>query len=69
MDKDLFEFEMKRAGFRTPESRAEALGLKQSSYYRRTSGACECTQSEIAKVAEILGWEKAKQIFFSSEVS
>lgn len=69
MDKDLFEYEMKKAGYRTPESRAEALGITISSYYRRVSGACECTKSEIGKVAEILGWEKAYQIFFAKEVS
>ena len=69
MDKDLFEFEMKRAGYRTPKSRAEALGIKLSAYYRRTSGECECSKTEIGKIAEILGQEKAWQIFFGSEVS
>ena len=69
MDKDLFEYEMKVAGYRTPESRAEALGLSLSAYYRRTSGECECTQAEIGKVAAILGWEKTRQIFFGEKVS
>lgn len=69
MDKDLFEFEMKRAGYRTPESRAEALGLKMSAYYRRISGECECSQTEIGRVAEILGQETAWRIFFGNEVS
>ena len=69
MDKDLFEYEMKKAGYRTPESRAEAIGLSLSAYYRRTSGECECTQAEIGQVAAILGWEKTQQIFFSKEVS
>ena len=69
MDKDLFEYEMKSAGYRTPESRAEAIGLSLSAYYRRTSGECECTQAEIAKVAAILGWEKTRQIFFGEKVS
>ena len=69
MDKDLFEYEMKKAGYRTPGSRAKALGIKKSAYYRRTSGECECSKAEIAKVAAILGQEKAWQIFFASEVS
>lgn len=70
MDKDLFEYEMKKAGYRTPESRAEAMGLNSlSAYYRRTSGECECTQAEIGQVATILGWEITKRIFFSDQVS
>ena len=69
MDKDRFEYEMKKAGYRTPESRAEALGISLSAYYRRTSGECECTQSEIGKVGELLGWERARAIFFGEKVS
>ena len=70
MDKDLFEYEMKRAGYRTPESRAEAMGLNSlSAYYRRTSGECECTQAEISQVASILGWETTHRIFFNNKVS
>ena len=69
MDKDLVEYEMKKAGYRTPESRAEAMCLSLSAYYRRTSGECECTQAEIGQVAAILGWETARRIFFSKEVS
>ena len=66
MNKDLFEYEMKKAGYRTPESRAKALGIKKSAYYRRTSGKCECSKVEIARVADILGQEKAWQIFFGN---
>ena len=66
MDKDLFEYEMKKAGYRTPESRANALGLKRSAYYRRTSGECEFSKAEIGRVADILGQEKAWQIFFNN---
>ena len=69
MDKDLFEYEMKKAGYRTPDSRAEALGLSLSAYYRRLSGECECTQAEIGQVSSILGWETTQRIFFSKEVS
>ena len=66
MNKDLFEYEMKSAGYRTPESRAEALGVKMSAYYRRTSGECECTKAEICRIADILGQEKAWHIFFGN---
>ena len=69
MDRDLFEYEMKKAGYRTPESRAEAMGLKLSAYYRRVNGECECSQSEIKKVSEILGQDVAWNIFFSQQVS
>lgn len=66
MDKEMFVYEMKKAGFKTPESRAGAIGVGSvSAYYRRISGECEFSQSEICKVAEILGWEKTKTIFFS----
>ena len=33
MDKDLFEYEMKKAGYKTAESRAEAMGISKSAYY------------------------------------
>lgn len=70
MDKDLFEYEMKKAGYRTPEARSDALGLNSlSAYYRRINGECECTQSDIERVAGILGWEKTRLIFFGNEVS
>lgn len=69
MDKDLFEFEMKRVGYRTPESRAAALGVSISAYYRRTSGECECSKAEICRIADILGQEKAWNIFFGKKVS
>ncbi len=69
MDKDLFEYEMKKAGYRSAESRAEAMGVKISAYYRRTSGECECSKAEISRVADILGQELAWRIFFANEVS
>lgn len=64
MDKDLFEYEMKRAGYRTPESRASAMGISISAYYRRTAGECECNKAEIGRIADILGQELAWRIFF-----
>lgn len=69
MDRDLFEYEMKKAGYRTPESRAKAMGISMSAYYRRTSGECECTKAEIGRVADILGQDLAWRIFFTKEVS
>jgi hypothetical protein len=69
MDKDLFEYEMKKAGYRTPEQRAKALNLSLSAYYRRVNGECECSKEEIGRVAELVGWDAAKRIFFDNEVS
>jgi len=69
MDRDLFEYEMKKAGYRTPESRAKAIGISMSAYYRRTSGECEFTKAEIGRVADILGKDLAWRIFFAKEVS
>lgn len=69
MDRDRFEYEMKKAGYKTPESRAEAWNLSISAYYRRISGECECTKSEIERIADLLGWEIAGAIFFSIKVS
>lgn len=69
MDSDLFEYEMKKKGYRTPEMRAAALGISLSAYYRRVGNVVECTRSEINEVASILGWEAAKAIFFDNKVS
>ena len=64
MDKDLFEYEMKKAGYRTPEQRAKVMGISLSAYYRRINQECECTKEDIGKVADLLGWDVAKAIFF-----
>ena len=64
MDKDLFEYEMKKAGYPTPIARATAMGISLSAYYRRISNKCECTKDDISKVAELLGWDTTKSIFF-----
>ena len=69
MDKDLFEYEMKKAGYRTPEQRAKALNLSLSAYYRRVNGECECSKEEIGKVADLVGWDAAMRIFFDTKVS
>lgn len=66
MNKDLFEYEMKKAGYRTAETRADALGWSLSAYYRRLNNTCECTREDIAKVAELLGWDMARRIFFDA---
>ena len=64
MNIDLFEYEMKKAGYRTPEQRASVMGVSLSAYYRRINNKCECTKEEIGKVADVLGWDAAKAIFF-----
>lgn len=69
MDKDLFEYEMKKKGYKTPKMRADAMGWKLSAYYRRVGNEVECTQSDISKVADLLGWEVTLRIFFAGEVS
>lgn len=69
MDKDLFEYEMKKLGYRTPEQRADALGWSISAYYRRVSNTIECSKEDIEKVAALLGWDVAHRIFFDRKVS
>lgn len=69
MDKDLFVYEMKKKGYKTPKMRADAIGWKLSAYYRRVGNEVECTQSDISKVADLIGWEATRLIFFASEVS
>ena len=66
MDKDLFEYEMKKAGYRTTEQRAGALGISISAYYRRVNNECECTKELIEKVADLVGWKAARRIFFDN---
>lgn len=69
MDADMFEYEMKKKGYRTPKMRADALGLSLSAYYRRVGNAIECTREDIEATAGILGWDVTKRIFFGEEVS
>lgn len=69
MDTDLFEYEMKRKGYRTAKQRADALEMSLSAYYRRVRHRTECTREEIEKIASLLGWELAKRIFFGNGVS
>ena len=69
MDANLFEYEMKKKGYRTSKQRADALEMSLSAYYRRVKNLIECTRDDIEKVATILGWEVAKRIFFGNEVS
>ena len=66
MDKDLFEYEMKKKGYKTPAMRAEAMGWTLSAYYRRVRNEVECSKEEIGKVADLLGWETAHRIFFDN---
>lgn len=69
MDADLFEYEMKKKGYRTPKMRAKALDISLSAYYRRVSNTIECTREDIEATAAILGWDATKRIFFGEEVS
>ena len=64
MNIDLFEYEMKKAGYRTPEERANVMGISLSAYYRRINKKCECSKKEIGIVADLLGWDSAHAIFF-----
>ena len=64
MNVDLFEFEMKKAGYRTPKQRAKIMGLSLSAYYRRINNKCECSKEEMEKVAAVVGWDIMKSIFF-----
>jgi hypothetical protein len=69
VDVNLFEYAMKNAGFKTAEQRAAALGISLSAYYRRTSKKSECSIKEIATIANLLGWDMAREIFFTEKVS
>ena len=69
MDKYLFEYEMKKAGYTTPAMMAKAIGLSLSAYYRRFKNTNKWTKEDIDKVAVLLGWEAANRIFFANQVS
>lgn len=69
MDVDLFEYEMKKKGYRTVTDRANAMGWSLSAYYRRMSNSIECTKADIETAAGILGWDITHRIFFANEVS
>lgn len=65
MDVNLFEYEMKKAGFKSAKQRADALGISLPAYYRRTSLKSECSLKEISKVSSLLGRDVACAIFFA----
>lgn len=64
MDANLFEYEMKKVGYKTPKQRAKAMGLSLSAYYRRVNNECEATKPEIERVAALVGKDTAWTIFF-----
>ena len=64
MDANLFEYKMKEAGYKTPEQRANVMGVSLSAYYRRINNKCECSKAEISNVADVVGWDEARKIFF-----
>ena len=66
MDADLFEYEMKKKGYRTPKMRANALDISLSAYYRRVRNVIECTREDIEATAAILGWDVTRRIFFGN---
>ena len=65
MNTDLFEYEMKKAGYKTSEQRADAMGISLSAYYRRINKKCECSKEEIGTVAKLIGWDATHTIFFA----
>lgn len=69
MDTDLFEYEMKKKGYRTSQQRADALNWSRSAYYSRIRNCTECTLGDIERIAVLLGWEATKRIFFGDKVS
>ena len=69
MNVDLFEYEMKKAGYRTAEQRAEAMGISLSAYYRRLSKTCECSKKEMDRISDLLGQDVMLLIFFDQKVS
>ena len=47
----------------------EELHMSRSAFYRKRNGISEFTQSEIAKIVEILELESPVGIFFAEKVS
>lgn len=68
MDKDLLEFQMKRAGVNIVEM-CRILGISRSAFYRKCNGKSEFTLSEIQKIVQTLGLESPIPIFFKEKVS
>lgn len=64
MNVDLFEFEMKKAGYRTPGQRAKIMGISLSAYYRRINNKCECSKEEMERIASVVGRDVMMAIFF-----
>jgi hypothetical protein len=69
MNTDLFDYEMKRKGYRSSKQRADAMGISLSAYYSRINNRTECSLAEMERIAELLGWEVTKRIFFGDKVS
>lgn len=69
MNVDLFEYEMKKAGYRTPTQRAKAMGISLSAYYKRISKKRECTKKEMDRLADLIGRDVMLSIFFEEKVS
>ncbi len=68
MNKYLLEYEIKRKGHSISEY-CDAIGIDRSSYYRKTCGKSEFTQSEIQKTLAFLNLDDPMPIFFADKVS
>lgn len=65
MDKNLLEYEMKKAGISIAEM-CETLEISRSAFYRKCNGISDFTQTEIAKIMEVLKVNNPVPIFFAN---
>ena len=68
MDKLKLKYELARKG-KTPDDVCAALGISNSSFYRKLNGETEFTLGELQGIAEIIGTEVMTEIFFAKDVS
>ena len=68
MNKELLEYEIKKAGM-TIGGMCDALGISRSAFYRKCTGISEFTQSEIQTIVDTLKLESPVGIFFTNQVS
>lgn len=64
MDKDLLEYERKKAGISVNEL-CEKIGISRSTFYKKCNGKSEFTQSEIQAIVDCLGLDSPMAIFFA----
>ena len=68
MDKALLEYEMKKRGV-TIADMCEELNCSRSTFYRKSNGISEFTQSDIQKIVDFLGLDSPVGVFFTVKVS